>query len=127
MTHDEFVGQVQHRAHLPSRGDAERIIRSVLETLSERLQPSAADHLASQLPPEIARHLRTAPAFQHLTVHDFFVRVAHREQSDVGKATFHVHAVLETIGESVSPGAMKKLMRQLPEEYHSLFTQAAAV
>lgn len=32
MRHDEFIGEVQHRAKLPSRGDAERATRITLET-----------------------------------------------------------------------------------------------
>jgi uncharacterized protein (DUF2267 family) len=55
MRHDEFIGEVQHRVKLPSRGDAERATRATLETLGERL--GAPDNHAAQLPPEIGRHL----------------------------------------------------------------------
>jgi len=119
MKHDEFVGQVQHLAHLPSRGDAEMIIRATFETLGERLQPQAAAHVAAQLPPELGRHLENH-RFEHLTVRDFDERVAEREHSDVEKARFHSRCVLETMREAISPGAVKKLRHQLPEEFQPL-------
>ena len=53
MEHDEFVGQVQNRARLGSRGDAERAIRATLETLAERIADGTAQNLAAQLPVEI--------------------------------------------------------------------------
>jgi uncharacterized protein (DUF2267 family) len=37
MQHDEFIGQVQNRAKLPSRGEAEGATRATLETLGERI------------------------------------------------------------------------------------------
>jgi len=60
---------------LPSRGDAERIIRATLETLAERLQPHAAAHVAAQLPAELGHHLLQADRFEHLTVEEFTERV----------------------------------------------------
>lgn len=125
MQHDEFVGQVQHRAHLASRGDAEKIIRVTFETLRDRLLPEAAAHLAAQLPSEIARHLLGGDHFVHLGLDDFYDRVAGRCGEDVPKARFHVRAVLETVGEAISPGAVKKLQKQLPEEYRPLLRHAA--
>ena len=57
MQHDEFIGEVQARARLSSRGDAERATRAVLETLGERLAGGQPHNLAAQLPEEIGRHL----------------------------------------------------------------------
>jgi uncharacterized protein (DUF2267 family) len=42
MKHDEFIGQVQHRARLSSRGDAKRASWATLQTLGERLAASAS-------------------------------------------------------------------------------------
>lgn len=126
MTHDEFVGQVQHRAQLPSRGDAETVIRATLETLSERLQPEVALHIAAQLPPEIGRHLCDALAFEHLNLREFYDRVALRAHSSVEKAIFHVRAVIDTLREAISPGAVNKLRQQLPDEYRSTLLRSVA-
>lgn len=125
MNHDEFVGQVQHRAQLPSRGDAEMIIRATFETLGERLQPQAASHVAAQLPSELGRHLRDRK-FEHLSAHDFCERVAEREHADVRKAAFHARCVYETMREAISPGAIGKVERQLPAEFLRLFRHAEA-
>lgn len=119
MNHDEFVGQVQHRAHLPSRGDAELIIRATFETLGERLQSESAEHVAAQLPPELGRHLKDRP-FEHLSLDDFNERIAAREHTDVPKAMFHARCVLETLRSAISPGAVRKIRLQLPEEFQPL-------
>ena len=119
MNHDEFVGQVQHLAHLPSRGDAETIIRATFETLGERLQPQAAAHVAAQLPPELGRHLRDH-TFQHLSVREFYGRVAERERTDLDKAAFHARCVLDALCAAVSPGTVEKMQRQLPEEFRTM-------
>lgn len=119
MNHDEFVGQVQHRAHLPSRGDAELVIRATFETLGERLQSESADHVAAQLPPELGRHLRDR-RFEHLSLRDFNERIAEREHHDVGKASFHARCVLDTLRSAISPGAVQKIRLQLPEEFQPL-------
>ena len=121
MNHDEFVGHVQHRAHLPSRGAAETIIRATLETLRERLQPEAAKHVAAQLPHELARHLRGGN-FEHFGLSDFYRRVARREEADIEKAAFHARCVLETVAEAITPGAVHKLEKQMPLEFSELFS-----
>lgn len=121
MTHDEFVGHVQHCAELPSRGAAEAIIRVTLETLGERLQKNAAKHLAAQLPPEIGRHLLGADHFEHLNLEEFYSRVAARENTDSVKAAGSVSAVIQTLREAVSPGAMGKLRQQLPIDFQEIF------
>jgi uncharacterized protein (DUF2267 family) len=119
MHHDEFVGKVQHRAHLASRGDAELIIRATFETLGERLQQESAENLAAQLPPELGRHLQNRK-FQHLSLRDFNERVAEREGTDLEKASFHAKCVFETLRDAVTPGATNKIRHQLPAEFQPL-------
>ena len=123
MNHDEFVGQVQARARLGSRGDAEAAIRATLETLVERLDGAVADNIAAQLPQEIANHLRTDVPFSRLSLDDFFHRVRSRERAsvDLPASVYHARVVLEVLQEAVSPGAVEKLKQQLPAEYESLF------
>lgn len=119
MNHDEFVGHVQHLAHLPSRGDAELIIRATFETLGERLPSDAAEHVAAQLPPELGRHLKHHQ-FEHLSLRDFNERIAEREHADVAKATFHARCVLDTLRTAITPGAVRKIRLQLPDEFQPL-------
>lgn len=123
MKHDEFIGQVQHRARLASRGDAEIVTRATLETLAERLSGGEADDLASQLPRGIAEYLRTEFAGEGMrfSMEEFFERVSRREGVDVPKAIYHARAVTGVLSEAVSPGEMADLRAQLPREYARLF------
>jgi uncharacterized protein (DUF2267 family) len=123
MKHDEFIGQVQHRARLSSRGDAEIATRATLETLAERLAGGEANDLASQLPRGIAEYLRTGQAGEgeRFSVQEFFERVSERERVDLPKAVYHARAVISVLYEAVSPGEMADVRAQLPTEYARLF------
>jgi uncharacterized protein (DUF2267 family) len=121
MDHDHFIGQVQHRARLASRGEAEAAVRATLETLAERLLDDSAENLASELPRELGHHLRVnAPKFERMSLKEFFDRVTEREKVDEPDAVFHARCVMEVLSEAVSPGAMEKLRQQLPEEFEPL-------
>jgi uncharacterized protein (DUF2267 family) len=120
MKHDEFVGQLQHRTHLGSRGEAESAIRATLETLADRIPPATAHHLADQLPPEIGESLRRG-LVERFGVDDFIERIAAREKLKVSTAAFHARVVLSLVSEVVSYGIMLKVRRELPEEFGTLF------
>ena len=123
MTHDAFIGQVQHRAQLASRGDAERATRVVLETLAERLAGGEPRDLAAQLPPEIGRHLQQLEAGVgvRLSLDDFFDLISAREGVASVAAVDHARAVLSVLQEAVSPGEMAHVAAQLPPEWGRLF------
>lgn len=71
-------------------------------------------------------HLHGVSRPQHLNLHEFYSRVAGREDAavDIAKAAFHARAVMETLSEAVSPGAMRKLVRQMPEEFRDLLPRS---
>jgi uncharacterized protein (DUF2267 family) len=123
MQHDQFIGQIQHRAQLSSRGDAERAVRATLETLAERLAGGEAKDLAAQLPRELGEHLRRAGSSggERFSLDEFYRRVAEREGIDVGKAAYHARVVIEVLGEAVSLGEMRDVHAQLPDEFDPLF------
>ncbi len=123
MKHDEFIGQVQHRARLSSRGDAEMATRATLETLAERLAGGEANDLASQLPRGLAGYLRTGLSGEgvHFSVEEFFHRVGEREGVDLSTAIDHARAVIAVLYEAVSPGEMADVRAQLPAEFSQLF------
>ena len=123
MKHDEFIGQVQHRARLSSRGEAERATRATLETLAERLAGGEAKDLAAQLPPEIGDHLRGqwSAMGESFSLGEFFRRVSQREGVDPPAAVFHARAVIEVLSEAVSQGELDDVRAQLPAEYDRLF------
>jgi uncharacterized protein (DUF2267 family) len=121
MQHDEFIGEVQARARLPSRGDAERATRAVLETLGERLAGGQPENLAAQLPEEIGRHLEGRQGVDKLSLDEFFEKVSERTGADLPDAIHQARAVIAVVGEAVSQGEIDKVRQQLPEEYGPLF------
>jgi uncharacterized protein (DUF2267 family) len=126
VKHDEFIGQVQQRARLDSRGAAEAATRATLETLGERLSGGAAENLAAQLPPEIGEHLRRTASGtgDQIDLEDFFDRITQREGTGVDEpqAVFHARCVLEVVDEATTGNLLGKLKEQLPAEYERLFS-----
>ncbi len=123
MKHDEFIGQVQHRARLSSRGEAERATRATLEILAERLAGGEANDLAAQLPQELAEYLRRewSGIGERFSLEEFFRRVSLREGVDLPDAIFHARAVIEVLTEAVSMGEINDVRAQLPAEFDRLF------
>lgn len=126
MQHDEFIGQVQARARVPSRGDAERATRSTPETLGERLPEGLVDNLAAQLPVEIGEHLRrtitlggqgTGERFDRA---EFVRRVSERSGADEPLALFQARAVLEVVTAAVQPGIVNRVKGSLPPDLAEL-------
>ncbi|GGM36808.1 hypothetical protein GCM10012275_04930 [Longimycelium tulufanense] len=126
MKHDEFIGQVQNRARLGSRGDAERATRATLETLGERLPEGLAENLAAQLPREVGEHLRRTEVFggvgtgERFGLDEFVARVHLRSGASEPQAAFQARAVLAVVRDATSPGLMAKVRESLPDEVRSL-------
>ncbi|WP_131740563.1 DUF2267 domain-containing protein [Actinomadura roseirufa] len=126
MQHDRMIGQIQARAHLPSRGAAETACRATLETLGERLPEGLADNLAAQLPREIGENLRRTEVYggsgtgERFDRHDFVARVAARAGTDERKAAYMARVVLEVVDEASQGSMMTKVKRALPEDIRDL-------
>ena len=123
MQYDEFIGQVQSRAHLASRGEAERAAEATLKTLAERVAGGEAHHLSDQLPEPLARHVEeaTVERAEEFSLDEFFQRVAQKEGVEPADAAFHARAVLEVWQEAVTAGQVEDVRSQLPQEYAPLF------
>jgi uncharacterized protein (DUF2267 family) len=129
VEHDEFIGQVQARARLDSRGAAESATRATLETVAERIPGGLADNLAAELPQEIGEHLRRVVAAPDVPVHgerfdrrEFIARVAARSGADEPKAAHEARVVMEVVSEAVSEGALNKILASVPEDVSGLLT-----
>lgn len=122
MNFDEFIGQVQHRARLSSRAEAERATRAVLEALAQRLSGGEPKNLASQLPWEIGRYLLGPHSGEgaRFGPRDFYDLVARREGIDMPDAAYHVRAVASVLRDAVSPGEWQKMLAQLPADLDQL-------
>ena len=58
MRDEEFISEVQARAGLGTRNDAERAARATLTILGEQLPDSVASAVAAALPERLGEHLR---------------------------------------------------------------------
>lgn len=125
MRFEQFLGHVQHRAHLGSLQEAVRATRATLETLSERLFYGEKHQVAAQLPQEIGEIIRHVEASEKFDLDEFFTRVGAREQVDLPVAVHHARVVAEVLREAIDDGAFHKLEAQLPTEFHPLFSGAA--
>ena len=121
MQYDQFVGEVQNRARLPSRGDTVRAIQATLETLAERIAQGEAEDLAAQLPPELGTFLRDVDGSQRFAVDEFFERVAKKENADLPDAVHHARAVIAVLQDAVTAGELDDIRGQLPDDYTPLF------
>ena len=122
MHYLEFLGYVQERAGLDSRGAAERAVRATFETLAERVTQGATTNLAAQLPREIAQYLlRRGPEVKELSADQFWEHIAEREHSDTATAIRHARAVFQTLDEAVSAGEIDDFRAELPTVLKRLF------
>lgn len=123
MQHDEFIGQVQKRAHLSSRGNAELATRATLETLAERLAGREPFNAAAQLPKGIAQYLQHehAGSGERFSLDEFFERISQREGVELPEAVHHARMVVEVLSEAISPGEINDIRSQLPPEFDPLF------
>jgi uncharacterized protein (DUF2267 family) len=128
MQHDEFIGQVQARARLSSRGDAERATRATLETLGERVPEGLADNLAAQLPHEVGEHLRRTEVYgglgtgERFDTREFLRRVSERSGADEPRAAYLARVVFEVVDEATSGTLTQKVAESLPDDLRRLVT-----
>jgi uncharacterized protein (DUF2267 family) len=123
MQHDAFIGMVQQRAKLASRGDAERATRAALETLGERIPSDLATNLAAQLPVELGEHLRRTVPFgledttgERFDGREFVARVAARSTSDEPDAVYLARVVYDVTDEATQGMLRSKIAEVLPED-----------
>lgn len=121
MNYETFVGEVQHRLDLGTRGEAVRATRATLTTLGERLGAGEATDLAGPLPMEIDYYLEDAASGQQFSFDEFLERVAERSNVDQSTAAFQAQAIVDLLSEVEPGGQMRDVREQLPESYAPLF------
>lgn len=127
MQHDAFIGQVQARAQLHSRGAAEEATRATLETLAERIDPGLGEGLAAQLPREIGENIHRVtketeqgPGAEDFDLNEFLSRVAQRSHSDTAQASHSARVVFEVLDEATTGHVMDRVRQSLPEDLRAL-------
>ena len=125
MDEDTLMGQVQNLARLSTRADAERAVRSTLETLAERIPAGLAGNLAAQLPHEVGENLRRVAADplhesgERFDRDEFIHRISDRAGVDDPQAAYLARVVFEVIDEAASP-VMDTVRGVLPEDLQQL-------
>lgn len=118
----DWIREVSDRADLGDSHRAYQVLRAVLQTLRDRLEPDVAAHLAAQLP-LLVRGIfyegwdpsRTP---QRMSVGDFLARVE-REAGLKGtsEAEEASRAVLSVCWDELSEGTMDHLISVLPRDF----------
>lgn len=121
MKADEFLKQVQSRAHLSSKDEAIDATRATLAVLGQRLFGGEVKDLGSQLPQEIGSYLNEQPGSETFGIDEFFQRISQREGTDISVASDHARAVIAVLCETVTPGEIMDVQSQLPRDFASLF------
>lgn len=122
MQLNEFVGQVQHSAHLADLDQALNATRATLETLAERLGADESRHLAAQLPEGIGQYLDgRATAAEEFSSDEFLKRISKREGVAASDSAQHARAVLGALQQAISPGDVRSALERLSADYVRLF------
>ncbi len=121
MRYGEFIDLVQERARLRTWDETLVAIEATLKTLGERLTEEEAADLAAQLPPAIGRYLTVVDMNKDFGLDEFYEHVSRRESIGQPMSMEHARAVMSVVVESVSPGELRDVLAQLPDEFDSLF------
>jgi uncharacterized protein (DUF2267 family) len=131
MKYEEFIEQVQKRAHLNSHTDAARATQAALETLAECLSKQERYNAASQLPKGLALYLKepfigsgnqpSPSPERNFSLDTFYERMSVREGVSPETAREHARVVMSVLADAVSRGELEDIHRQLPIEYYYEF------
>ncbi|MEZ4727213.1 MAG: DUF2267 domain-containing protein [Caldilineaceae bacterium] len=128
MQYQALIDQVKQRAELGNPEDAERLTRTVLGVLGERLYRTVCDSLSSQLPKEMKGFLfssqppeNTWRDVQQFSLEEFYNRVSARMNSGYPTAVRQSQTVMGVLQETVSPGVIDNVRAELPDEFAELF------
>lgn len=121
MDYDTVVGEVQNRAQLDSREDALRAARITLETVSERIDPGAAENVAAQLPDEIGRHLSKVDEVETFDWDEFVSRIEEKgdydPEDETADAVHHARVVMDVVDDAVTGDTLEEDVRaELPDD-----------
>jgi uncharacterized protein (DUF2267 family) len=120
MQYLEIVSKVKGACQLDEK-DSERAIRTVLETLGERLPDTERKHLADQLPKELKDPVSRRDYVSDFDLEQFYTRIASREGIRYAEAVDRARCVMNILQLAISEGEIKDIKIHLPEEYRELF------
>lgn len=130
MEYDEFIDLVQERTELDSLDEAVAAVQATLGTLGEMLSPKERHDLAAELPKSLKDCLtlwveqppRELTHPHRFNLEEFYNRVAARSEVGYPAAVKHSQAVIQVLGQAVSHGELRDVLRELPDEYGELLS-----
>lgn len=120
MRYEAFVDEVQRRAGLRDRDEAERIVDATLETLGERLDPTETRDLADQLAAELKAPLFRRQFSQPFDLEEFYNRVHSRSRIGFPRVVELAPVVVQVLHDAISEGDWRRLCDELTIEYRPL-------
>lgn len=134
MQYDEFIKLVRERSEMAGRGDTENAIKSVFQTLRDRIVTQTWENVQSQLPHEFQQAMTmgfmekmsdTVSGPTRMDLKSFIMRVADRLQTtDYNQAEKVTRAVFITLRQATTPGAQEEIERELPEDIREFWRQS---
>jgi uncharacterized protein (DUF2267 family) len=121
---EEFVRRVAEREGIDP-DTAERHIIAVLGAISQALPEREYDHLLARLSKDYAPLLPRAAVAPTMSTRAFVSRVAQRSRSDDASALRAAEAVLQTLAERITAGAVRDLTARLPVRLHGALKRGA--
>jgi uncharacterized protein (DUF2267 family) len=131
MQYDEFIEQVQTRAHLSSQSEAQLATQATLETFAAYISWKERHDAASQLPKNIKTYLQrpiVGPGNQPYpgsesngSLDEFIRRLSTREGVPKAVAIEHARAVLSVLREALSEGEFEDIRADIPAEIYNEF------
>src|SRR5215469_350442 len=124
MEYDEFIEVVDQASGDLNTVTAKQAAAATLQTLAERLPPSAAQHLFLELPDETKPWVSGASDAGAFDIDEFLGRIARREGVDVETALDHARAVFVALGDAISPEEVEHVAAALPGTFEPLVAEA---
>ena len=124
VRYDELTRLVQVRARIPSAQDADRVTRTALRALGERVPDPLVTTLAERLPPDLARHVRpgldSPSVIDPALADDFVALVAERASVDALRAASVARIVFRVVDVASGGSLAGRAKGTLPEDVRDL-------
>ena len=126
LSYMDFLATIQRDADI-GRDAAERVARTTLTTLAQRISPGEARDVAEQLPEELRSSLRDGGGPQPFSADEFLRRVQSRAQLAPDAVRRHVRAVFAALRQALSHDELADLASELPRELEALLLDEPAL
>jgi len=122
MTRDEILSRVAERTGLSRPEEADPLVRTVLESIGERLSGPVRQALAEDLPPHLAENPPSEEPSWDFSLADLHERVSLRADVRLGQAVEYTAVICQVLAEALTPGTHHRLREALPAPVSALFT-----